>query len=279
MLSGNGFHAHGRAARSLFHDPLEARADPTGVQRIESASEEARPVRIPRLVPVVLVSLAVVHPAAAAPVESAFGVDVSRGPEERVVRGAFAGVGVGLGDRAAVSLALAGADDSRLGRTSAVVGGFGYAPSATTRLRLRGARSLSSGAAPAFWRLLAGPEFGAVDATRLGLLYVLEANDEGDRSDGARVELAVPVHVRWTARVNGAWATVPRSADALSATLGASFVPARGFELVAEGGVARGTTLASQGPLDRSLGDVLPEAGTTTRATPIALVGLRVTLP
>ncbi len=219
-------------------------------------------------------------PAVAAPVGTVLGVDLTRGPEERVARTAFAGLGVELGPHAAVSLALAGSDDSEVGRTSALVAGFGVAPSATTRIRLRAVRSLDAGKAPAFLRVLAGPEFGAAAATRLGLFYVFESNDAGDRSDGARVELALPVGARWTGRVNAAWVTVPRAVDALSATLGASFAPARLLELVGELGVARGTALSTQGPLDRFLGDPPPEvAGTTTKATPIALVGLRVTLP
>ncbi|MEO6463795.1 MAG: hypothetical protein ABIP29_12045 [Candidatus Eisenbacteria bacterium] len=224
--------------------------------------------------------VAAVGPAAATPVETVFGIDVARAVEDRVTRSAFAGVGVGLGPRAAASFALAGGDDPAVGRTSALVVGLAVAPSATTRLRLRGVRSLDAGNAPAFVRVLAGPEFGAPDATRLGLLYVFEANAAGDRSDGVRAELAVPVAARWVARVNATWATVPRAADALSASLGASFAPARLLELVGELGVARGTALSQQGPLDRLPGDSVPgSAATTTKPTPIALVGFRVTLP
>jgi hypothetical protein len=237
-------------------------------------------VRNLRLWSLGILLVSAVGPAAAAPLETVVGIDVARGPEERVTRAAFAAVGVGLGARAAASLALAGTDDPAVGRTSALVAGLVVAPSVTARLRLRGVRSLDAGRAPAFVRVLAGPEFGAADATRLGLLYVFESNDAGDRSDGARAELAVPVAAGWTARLNTAWATVPRTADALSATLGASFAPARHLELVGEVGVARGTALSQQGPLDRLPGDPLPgAAATTTKATPIALVGFRVTLP
>ena len=233
---------------------------------------------------IVLITAAGSTAAAAAPVESVVGVDVSRGPEERVTRGAFAGIGVGFGPRVAGSLAIAASDDSEIGKTSALIAGLGIATSATTRLRLRGVRSLGTGEAPGFVRVLAGPEFGPVDATRLGLFYVFEANDAGDRSDGARGELAVPVDDRWTARAGASWATVPGANDAFATTLGASFVPVRRLELVGELGVARGTALSgtvpTQGPLDRFLGDPPPEAaGTATKATPIALVGFRVTLP
>ena len=227
----------------------------------------------------ILLALAV-GPAAAAPLETVVGLEVARGTEERVTRAAFAGVGLGLGARAAASVALAGTDDSAVGRSSALVAGIVVAPSETARLRLRAVRSLDAGRTPAFVRVFAGPEFGAADATRLGLLYVHESNAAGDRSDGARAELAGPVAAGWTARLNTAWGTVPGGPDALSATVGTSFAPARHLELVGELGVARGTALSQQGPLDRLPGDPVPgAAATTTKATPIALVGFRVTLP
>jgi hypothetical protein len=219
------------------------------------------------------------------PLDVSGGFDYYSGPAGQIDRSALASVDANLGAKAGASLSALRYDDTRVGRGSGAIVGFGYALAGTGSLRAWGSRFVGDQAFRA-WRLKAGPHFGGPLGVNAGFYYSHYENNIGDRSDGAIAEAGMPLGPKLTGRASAAVANVVNQASAAEAALGLTWWPARVVALSADVGLARQGVIGAGPPASGPLGLPLPggppssgEPTIETRNEPTYQLGMRVMLP
>lgn len=211
------------------------------------------------------------------------GYELYAGPDGQRTRSAMALVGAEDGGRC-VSLAYTRYSDARIGDGSGYVLAIGVPVVPAAAVRVWGSRYVGDETLRA-WRVKAGPLFELNGVGVAGFYYSHARDDTGLRSDGASLELAVPIGSRFTGRGAAAYAVASDGVRAGQGTVGLGVAPVHALELVAEAGFAHNASLITssapaRGPLDPLFGGNGGDAGAkASRMDPVLLFSVRVLLP
>lgn len=211
------------------------------------------------------------------------GYELYAGADGQRTRSAMATVGAEDGAHSA-SLTFIRYSDAHTGDGSGYVLAGAIPVTTAATLRAWGSRFVGDETLRA-WRVKAGPVFELTGVGAAGLYYSHARDDMGLRSDGASLELAVPISTRFTGRGAAAYAVASDGVRAVQGTVGLGVAPVHALELVAEAGFAHNASLItssapSRGPLDPLFGGNQGDAGAeASRMDPVLLFSVRLLLP